>query len=100
MAAVKKNLIITSTFPIYGGKTGEIKEEADKKFPYEVMGATVLAWVVWSTLEGAKSVVVVEPPEGKLEEYIDHVNQRQLLFARGSEGYKFQVQVCTDTRIP
>ncbi len=59
------------------------------------MGATVVSHVGMQTLDGARTIVIVAPPEGKLGEYFDHMVDRQRIFA-AVEGYDFKIDICGD----
>ena len=95
MAGSKKYVVITSTWPGPQGAV-ETKHEADKKAPFDALGATVLAHMAKITLNGPKTVIIVDVPEGKLGEYIDHVTGREMIFADAVEGFHFTIDVWSD----
>ena len=75
-------------------EVGKLFIEASKKFPEDKsLSKRLLNNAVAATKEGYKVVVADEIKEGKLKEYLAQANKELLFFAKGIEGYKYQIEV-------
>ena len=92
-----RNLVIVMTtvwFPhAKASEAGKILFEALKKYPEDKsLYKQLLNNAVAATKEGYKAVSADEVKEGKLKEYIAHLNKILIFIANGIEGYKYQIE--------
>ena len=87
--------MITVWFPhAKASEAGNLFIEASKKFPEDKsLSKSLLSNAVAATKEGYKVVSADEIKEGKLKEYIARANEQLLFYAKGIEGYKYQIEV-------
>ena len=75
-------------------EAGKMYIEALKKYPVDKsLSKELLNNAVAATKEGYKAVSADEIKEGKLNEYIARANEQLLFFAKGIEGYKYQIEI-------
>ena len=88
-------VMVTAWFPhAKASEAGNIFIEASKKFPRDnSLSKRLLNNAVATTKEGYKTVTASEIKEGKLKEYLAHLNKFVIFVAKGLEGYKCQIEI-------
>jgi hypothetical protein len=87
-------IVVTTLFPYQKApQCGEKYVEALKKYPLdESLGTDVVPSAVKLTLEGNKSIRIVEVKEGKLEEALTQISRSITVF-RGIEGFRPSIDI-------
>ena len=91
-------IVVTQLFPFEKApECGERYIEALKKYPPdENLGTDVVPAAVKTTLEGNKSIGIVEVKQGKLEEAVTRMSRFMSVF-RGIEGFKTSIDIYNTT---
>ncbi len=93
-------IMITATLPSHKFATAVEKfTDAVKKYPLEGDGGVTIAHVATRNQKGFKTIAIIQPPEGKLEELYAHSTERLMRF-NDIEGYECTVEICTKIEIP